>query len=131
MKISSAFLVLGSAVTAFGGSAAMGSGSPQGECEVTRILPGGREVRSKGKAASFVRRDGASSHASGVATSSGRSSARSSVSVSSSSSGSGRGHARAVTSYTNEQGHQVTTSRDETGCKITVDEREATDTGEE
>lgn len=128
MKIAPAFLMLGSAVAAASGSAAIASSPTQGECAVTRILPDGREVRSRGKASSYVRRDGGASHAS--ATSSSQSSARSSVSVSSSS-GTGRGHARAVTSYTNEQGHQVTTVRDETGCKITLDERDATDTGEE
>ena len=103
----------------------MAAGASEGSCEVIRILPDGREVRSKGEeATSSARRQGNSSEATRAVASSGRGSARSSVSVSSSSSSRGGGHARAVTSYTNEQGHQVTTVRDETGCTITIDERD-------
>ena len=118
----SAILVLGFAA-ACGGPPAMAASEAQGSCEVIRILPDGREVRSKGEAASSVRRDGNSSGASGAARSSTGGFASSSVSVSSSSSSRGGGHARASTSYTNGQGHQVTTVRDETGCTITIDER--------
>jgi len=122
MKTRSTFLTLGWAA-ACGGSALFASTQSAGSCDVIRILPDGREIRSKGDAASFVHRDDRTSSASGAARSSGRSSASSSVSVSSSSSSRGGGHAKAVTSYTDEQGHQVTTVRDENGCRITVDER--------
>ncbi len=123
MKIRSTFLILGGTAIC-GAPALVASPQSQASCEVIRILPDGREVRSKGEASTAVRRDDRSSHASGTATSSGRSSSHSSVSVSSSSSSRGGGHARASTSYTNEQGHQVTTVRDENGCTITVDERD-------
>jgi len=124
MRRSSAFLVL--AGTCLAGSPALTApkAPKEGECEVVRILPDGRELRSRGSAASTARSNGNSSHASGVAVSSSGASSHSSVSVSSSSSGRGGGHARAVTSYTDERGHLVTTVRDATGCKITIDERD-------
>ena len=133
MKKHCSFLMLGCAAIACGGSASMASPPKQADCEVLRILPDGREVRSRGSASSFVQRGSRSAQAFGTAHSSGRASSHSSVSVSSSSSsrGNSRGHARASTSYTDERGHQVTTVRDETGCRVTIDEREETETGDE
>jgi len=130
MKNPVAFQFLGSAAIALGGPA-LAAPMPQGSCEIVRIMPDGREVRSRGEALSVTHRSGTSSHASAASASSGRGSSRSSVSVSSSSSSNGKGHARAVTSYTDERGRQVTTVRDERGCRITIDERDQPDTGEE
>jgi hypothetical protein len=45
------------------------------------------------------------------------------VRVSSSSSSSGGGSARATSSYTDGEGRTVTTTRDQRGCTIVVDER--------
>lgn len=117
-------LVLGCSLAATGGLAPAASAAPSNDCEVTRILPDGREIRSRGTSSSTsTHRGSQSAHASGAAASSSSSSSHSSVSVSSSSSGRGGSQARAVTSYTDEKGHQVTTVRDERGCTITIDER--------
>lgn len=118
-----AFPLLACALAASGGLA-LAFPTPQGDCDITRILPDGREVRSKGKAAGVAVSNGNSSRAAGGAASSSHSSSHSSVSVSSSSSGRGKSNARAVTSHTDAQGHQVTTVRDEAGCRITIDERD-------
>lgn len=107
--------------------AATGTASPgaerisvsDGECEVIRILADGRQVKSGAAAASANR----SANASSRATVSASGSARSSVSVSSSSS-SGGGSASATSSYTDEGGRTVTTTRDERGCTIVIDERD-------
>ncbi len=118
-----AFPLLACALAA-SGAPALAVPTPPSDCDVTRILPDGREVRSRGKAAGVAVSNGNASRASGAAASSSHSSSHSSVSVSSSSSGRGKGHARAVTSHTDTQGHQVTTVRDEAGCRITIDERD-------
>jgi len=96
-------------------------------CEVTRILEDGREVRSRGAAHSRASTHRGSASASGRASASSRGSGGSSVSVSSSSSSSsrgGQGRARAVSSHTDELGRTVTTTHDERGCRIVIDERE-------
>lgn len=97
------------------------------DCEVVTILKDGREVRSmsskNGSGATRVTvGDG---HASAVSKQSGSGSSRSSVSVSSSSSGNARGVARAVSSHTDAEGRTVTTTRDEKGCTVVVDERDS------
>lgn len=90
------------------------------ECEVVRILADGTRERSRSAAA--ISADGRSAHGSSSVNVSGSGSARSSVSVSSSSS-SGGGSARATSSYTDDEGRTVTTTRDQRGCTIVVDER--------
>lgn len=115
---------------AFAGGAADGAGRTSvshKDCEVTRILEDGREMRSSGSAQSRASVQGGSASASGAAAVSSRGSARSSASVSSSSSSassSGNGSARAVSSYTDEDGRTVTTVHDGKGCRITIDERD-------
>ena len=98
-------------------------------CVVTRILADGREIRSVAPpgAAGFVStRRGGGARASASARSSGRASASSSSSSSASSSSSSgrRSFARAVSSYTDEAGRTVTTTKDGRGCTIVVDERD-------
>ena len=103
------------------------SAAPKGggaECQVIRILADGRQVRSSGEdmTTSATRGpNGASAHASSA--SHGRSSASSSSSVSSSSGPHGSS-SRAISSHTDAQGRTVTTTRDETGCRTVIDERE-------
>ena len=124
MKYLATGFVLGCSLAATGGPALTAPAPPEADCEVTRILPDGREIRSRGTSSSTsTHRGSQSAHASGAAASASSASSHSSVSVSSSSSGRGGSQARAVTSYTNEKGHQVTTIRDEKGCTITIDER--------
>lgn len=95
------------------------------DCEVTRILEDGREIRPGGSAQSRASVHDGAGKASGAAAASSRGSARSSASVSSSSSSSsGNGTARAVSSYTDENGRTVTTVHDGRGCRITIDERD-------
>ena len=114
-----------------GATAAAAAGVPNGAsatCAVTRILADGREIRSTapdpGGATAKVRRGNRVAQASA----SSRGSSRSSVSVSSSSSSSssssrrGRSMARAVSSHTDEAGRTVTTTRDQQGCTIVIDE---------
>lgn len=94
------------------------------ECEVIRVLADGRQVKSRAAATAAISANGRSANGSSRATVSGSGSARSSVSVSSSSTSSGGGSARATSSYTDEDGRTVTTTRDERGCTIVVDERD-------
>lgn len=94
-------------------------------CVATRILPDGRQVRAtapRGSSASVSTGQGRGADAIASSRSSGRSVASSSSSASSSSVGR-RGIARAVSSYTDEHGRTVTTTRDERGCTIVIDER--------
>ncbi len=99
-------------------------------CEVIRILPDGREIRTmsaKGTASGWGNGAGASSVSvtsrSGSARSSSSASASSSSSASASSSSGSRGTARAVSSYTDDEGRTVTTTRDNRGCTVVIDER--------
>lgn len=97
------------------------------ECEVIRILADGREVRSRAAAGAAVSADGRSAQGSSRVSVSSGGSARSSVSVSSSSSSTssgGGGSARATSSYTDDEGRTVTTTRDQRGCTIVIDERD-------
>ena len=107
--------LLGLAVASAAASGPAQEVSVSGEdCEVIRILEDGREVRSTAKA----------KEAGGTASASARSgggSSRSSVSVSSSSQGGGS--ARGTSSATDAEGRTVTTTHDENGCTIVIDER--------
>lgn len=91
------------------------------DCEVVTITKDGREVRTEQNAHASAGRS--SGEASSASVRSGSGSARSSVSVSSSSGGGSR--SSAVSSTTDANGRTVTTRRDENGCTITVDERDA------
>lgn len=101
------------------GSAAQVSVSGK-ECEVTRILKDGRQIRSTAKADGSAQAS-AAGRASAASVSSATGSSRSSVSVSSSSNGGGS--ARATSSVTDAEGRTVTTTHDENGCTIVIDER--------
>lgn len=92
-------------------------------CEVFRILPDGTEVKIKAPDGASASRGAASSKSSSVSVQSrsGRSHSSSSA-FSSSSSGSG-GTARAVSSVTDENGRTITTTQDERGCRVVIDER--------
>lgn len=90
-----------------------------GDCEVVRIHPDGRETRSRANAGASSRGKGASSTSVSVSSRSGSVSASSSSSVSTG----GGGKSRAVSSYTDETGRTVTTTRDEKGCTVVIDER--------
>jgi len=100
------------------------------DCTVTRILADGRTVRSAAPAgaadAAVVRRGNGGGSAVASSRSSGRASASasSSSSVSSSSGPGGHSSARAMSSYTDEDGNLVTVTRDERGCTIEIDERD-------
>jgi len=102
--------------------------APDNSCVVTRILPDGREVRSAapaGAAMSVSTHRGRGASASASSRSLGRTSVSSSSSSASSSSSSGRrSFARAVSSYTDDAGRTVTTTRDGRGCTIVIDERD-------
>jgi hypothetical protein len=89
------------------------------ECEVIRILADGSRERSRSAATAAISADGRSARGSSSVHVSGSGSARSSVSVSSS----GGSSARATSSYTDGEGRTVTTTRDQRGCTIVVDER--------
>lgn len=123
-------LILLAAMAASTASARKGQSVASKEgCIVTRILPDGREVRGvapPGAAASVSANRGRGARASASSRSSGRSSVSSSSSSSASSSSSGgrRSFARAVSSYTDEVGRTVTTTRDHRGCTIVIDERD-------
>lgn len=99
-----------------------------GMCTQVRILPNGRELRSivadPGRTSVKVGRGIGASAASASSRGSSSSSVSVSSSSSSSSSGSGRSMARAVSSYTDEAGRTVTTTRDGRGCTIVSDERD-------
>ena len=114
-------------IVMIGAAAAAMTGPPRsasGTCSMIRILADGREIRSS------VRDPGRTSvrtrRGSGVAQASASSrstvSMSSSSSSSSSSSGRGRSMARAVSSHTDEAGRTVTTTRDQQGCTIVIDE---------
>lgn len=105
------------------GSAAMAAPPRQDGCEVFKILSTGERIRMgiKQDKTTSAGVDGKSAAASASGRSS--SSSSSSVSMSSSSSSSTGGHARATSSYTDDAGRTITTTRDEAGCRITIDER--------
>lgn len=95
---------------------------PGKTCTLIRVFEDGRELRSivpdRNPAVSVSRNRGASS-----ASASARGGSSSSVSMSSSSSsGRGRATARATASHTDEAGRTVTTTRDERGCTIVIEE---------
>ncbi len=117
---------------AMAATAAGGAKSTSGSCAVTRILADGREIRStapdRGAVSAKVNRGNGAAHASASSRGASHSSVSVSSSSSSSSSGPGRAVARAVSSHTDETGRTVTTTRDERGCSIVIDER---DLGEE
>ncbi len=130
------------ALAAFAGLAGMAAASPAisaalqadevsvsgSGCEIVRILADGREIRSTaGKPAASSRRRG-SGRSSSVSvrsrSGSGHASSSTSSSSSSSSSSSGSGSiARAVSSHTDGLGRTVTTTHDERGCSVVIDER--------
>lgn len=115
-------------------SAAPGRRDAPERCRQLRLLPDGREVSGEaamGATGSRGNRAEAGSDKSGSWSAarvrsrpgSSRASVSSSSSASSSSAG-GRGTSRSVSSYTDEDGRTVTTTHDERGCTIVVDERE-------
>lgn len=110
------FLIIPTASTA---------GQGEGDCKVTRILKDGQEIRSTAPAGvSSSTKAHASGGLSSVSVHSRSGSARSTASASSSSStNGGGGSARAMSSHTDEHGRTVTTTRDEKGCAIVIDER--------
>lgn len=129
IRIAIALVPVFGAVAAAAPAAPRQSGASNGNCQLIRILPDGREIRStvaKGmKGVSVSSNAGASGGSSSVSIRSRSGSGRSSVSASSSaSSAGGRGTARAVSSHTDEYGRTVTTTHDQRGCRIVVDERE-------
>jgi len=92
------------------------------DCDVYRVLPDGREVRTK--SADVAVSHGIGSGRSGSVSVRSRSGhSRSSASAFSSSSTGSRGSARAVSSVTDENGRTVTTTHDEKGCKVVIDDR--------
>ena len=104
--------------------AAPTAGPGDGDCKVTRILKDGREIKSmSSEGVSSSTRADASGGKSSVSVQSRSGSAHSSVSASSSSSSGHKGSARAMSSHTDEDGRTVTTTRDERGCMIVIDER--------
>ncbi len=124
MRVLAAALVFATGATAaISAAPAKGSGAT---CVFVRILPDGRELRSTvadpNRTGVRIGRGNGVSAASAV--SRGASSSSVSVSSSSSSARGGRSMARAVSSHTDERGRTVTTTRDERGCTILVDERD-------
>ncbi len=108
--------VLGAAVGLLIGAAAPSDRiSIPDDCAVVRIGEDGRETRSMGKSS------GSKSWARSASSSS--ASSNSSVSVSSSSRSSGGGTTRATSSATDANGRTITTTHDENGCTVTIDER--------
>ncbi len=92
-------------------------------CEIVRLLADGREIRSTaGKPAASSRRRG-SGRSSSVSVRSRSGSGHSSSSASSSSSSGSGSTARAVSSHTGPSGRTVTTTHDEKGCTVVIDER--------
>jgi hypothetical protein len=103
-------------------------------CQEIRLLRDGRELRREISVTAGRSGDnwamsrsspsgGWSSARSRSRSGAGASSVSSSSSVSTSSSG-GRGTSRAVSSYSDEDGRTVTTTHDDRGCTIVIDERE-------
>jgi hypothetical protein len=124
-RLAPAFLLLIPTASTAGPGEAPQVGAAGGDCKVTRILKDGREIRSMSpEGVSSSTRADASGGSSSVSVQSRPGSARSSVSASSSSSSNGNGgSARAMSSHTDEHGRTVTTTRDENGCTIVIDER--------
>ena len=93
-------------------------------CRVVKILKNGREVTmtTKSDRDTSTRVSSGKGRSSAASASSSSRSSSSSVSVSSSSRS--KGTARAVSSHTDEHGRKVTTTRDESGCKTVIDERD-------
>ncbi len=125
LRLVPAFLLIIPAASTPGPGSAAQVAASGGDCKVTRILKDGREIRSmSSEGASSTTRADASGGMSSVSVQSRSGSARSSVSASSSSSSSGHsGSARAMSSHTDENGRTTTTTRDEKGCTIVIDER--------
>ena len=116
-------------VVLIGAAAAAMAGAPKsasGTCSMIRILADGREIRSSvrdpGRTSVRTSRGNGTAQASASSRGSSRSSVSVSSSSSSSSSGRGRSMARAVSSHTDEAGRTVTTTRDQQGCTIVIDE---------
>jgi hypothetical protein len=115
--------------------AASSAPARESTCVEIRLLPDGRELRSVRQVqnGSGKQRAMSTSHSAAYGSSSsagvrsrsgsGRTSVSSSSSASSSSTG-GRRTARATASYTDEEGRTVTSTHDERGCTIVIDERE-------
>jgi len=93
------------------------------DCDVYRVLPDGREVRTKSADVAVTSRGIASGRSGSVSVRSRSGHSRSSASAFSSSSTGSRGSARAVSSVTDENGRTVTTTHDEKGCKVVIDDR--------
>lgn len=124
MFASSSIILVGlaasAAVTAQAGVRVSGTDiQVAGDCEVVRIDANGRETRSRASAKGAARKRGSNGTSVSVSSRSGSVSASSSSSVSTA----GGGRSRAVSSYTDETGRTVTTTRDEKGCTVVIDER--------
>lgn len=93
-------------------------------CRVVRILKNGREVlmTTKSERDTSTRVSSGKGRSSAASASSSPRSSSSSVSVLSSPGS--KGTARAVASHTDEHGRKVTTTRDDSGCKTVIDERD-------
>jgi hypothetical protein len=109
------------AIAATAAGLLMGAGAPADriripdDCAVVRVSEDGRETRNMAKTSG--------DKASARSASSSSSSSSSSVSTSSSSRSSGNGTARATASTTDANGRTITTTHDEHGCTVTIDER--------
>lgn len=93
-------------------------------CRVVKILKNGREVTKMTNSDRDTSTRVSSGKGRSSAASASSSSRSSSSSVSVSSSSRSKGTARAVSSHTDEHGRKVTTTRDESGCKTVIDERD-------
>ena len=93
-------------------------------CRVVKILKNGREVTmtTNSERDTSTRDSSGNGRSSAASISSSSRSSSSSVSVSSSTGS--KGTARAISSHTDEHGRKVTTTRDESGCKTVIDERD-------
>lgn len=94
-----------------------------GNCEVFRVLPDGREIRVKTPDNVSVSRGASSGRSNSVSVRSRSGHSGSSASAFSSSSTGGGGMARAVSSTTDEEGRTVTTIHDGKGCRVVIDDR--------
>jgi len=99
------------------------AGVSNDECAVFRILPDGRQVRAKSTDVDVASRGHSSASSRSVSVRSRSGNSRSSASAFSSSSSGSRGSARAVSSVTDEDGRTITTTHDEKGCRVVIDER--------
>lgn len=97
--------------------------SNSSDCEEFRILPNGREIRTKSVGGASASRGSSLRRSSSMSVRSRSGHSRSSASAFSSSSSGSKGTARAVSSVTDEDGRTVTTIHDEKGCRIVIDDR--------